>query len=79
MADDPTKTLGAEIRRTRKSMGMTLTEFAVHVGLPWQTLQAYETGLTVPPADRMFKILHAVRRAPEPFRIAHVARTLAAA
>jgi transcriptional regulator with XRE-family HTH domain len=71
--------LGAEIRRTRKSMGMTLQEFAVHVGLPWQTLQAYEAGATMPPSDRLFKILHATRRAPEPFRVRHVARVLAAA
>jgi DNA-binding transcriptional regulator YiaG len=71
--------IGAEIRRTRESMGLTLVEFSAHVGLPWQTIQAYETGRVVPPADRLFRILHATRRAPEPFRVGYVARALAAA
>lgn len=79
MAEAPNNTLGAEIRRTRKSMGMTLQQFAVHVDLPWQTLQAYETGATLPPADRFLRIIHATRRAPEPFRVQYVARQLAAA
>ena len=79
MAEDPHKTLGAEIRRTRKSMGMTIQEFATHVGIPWQTMHAYEAGTTMPPSDRLFKILHAARKAPEPFRVQHVARVLAAA
>jgi len=79
VAEDPRKMLGAEIRRTRKSMGMTIQEFASHVGIPWQTVQAYEAGTTVPPADRLLKILHAARRAPEPFRVHHVARVLSAA
>lgn len=69
---------GKEIRRVRESMGLTLMEFGRHVGLPWQTLQAYEAGRTVPPADRLLLILHATRRAPEPFRVLHVARAIAA-
>ena len=74
-SENPT---GEEIRRVRKSMGLTLMEFGRHVGLPWQTLEAYENGRSVPPSDRLFKILHATRRAPEPFRVLHVARAIAA-
>jgi DNA-binding transcriptional regulator YiaG len=72
-------TIGTEIRRTRESMGLTLQSFAVLVELPWQTLQAYETDRVVPPSDRLFRILHATRKAPEPFRVDRVARVLAAA
>lgn len=71
--------IGAEIRRTRESMGLTLQEFSALVRTPWQTLQAYETGRAIPPSDRLFRILHVVRRAPQPFRVEHVARVLAAA
>jgi DNA-binding transcriptional regulator YiaG len=74
---DPNPT-GEEIRRVRESMGLTLVEFGRHVGLPWQSLQAYEAGRAEPPAKRLFLILHATRRAPEPFRVMHVARALAA-
>lgn len=73
------ETIGSEIRRTRKSMGLTIQAFAVFVDLPWQTLQAYETGRIVPPTDRFLRILHAARRAPSPFRVEQVARALAAA
>lgn len=72
-------TIGTEIRRTRESMGLTIQAFAASVGIPYQTLQAYETDRVVPPSDRLFKILHATRRAPEPFRVDRVARVLAAA
>lgn len=77
MNDSPT--IGTEIRRTRESMGLTIQAFAVVVGLPWQTLQAYETDRVMPPSDRLFRILHAARKAPEPFRVDRVARVLAAA
>lgn len=77
MSDSPT--IGTEIRRTRESMGLTIQAFAAIVGMPWQTLQAYETDRAVPPSDKLFKILHATRRAPEPFRVDRVARVLAAA
>jgi len=70
--------LGAEIRRTRMSMGLTIVAFAALVELPWQTVQAYETGRVVPPTDRFLRILHATKRAPEPFRVQYVARALAA-
>lgn len=60
-------------------MELTLQEFSALVGLPWQTLQAYETGRVTPPSDKLFRILHASRRAPEPFRVERVARVLAAA
>lgn len=73
------ETIGSEIRRTRKSMGLTIQALAALVELPWQTLQAYETGRVVPPSDRLLRILHAARRAPMPFRVEHVARVLAAA
>lgn len=79
MADIESNKIGAEIRRTRASMDLTLEEFAAHVSIPWQTIQAYETGRVVPPADRLLRILHATRRAAEPFRVSRVARALAAA
>jgi len=71
--------IGTEIRRTRKSMGLTLQAFAALVDIPFQTLQAYEDGRVTPPSDRLFKILHAVRNAPQRFRVEHVARALSAA
>jgi len=77
VSDSPT--IGTEIRRTRESMGLTIQAFAARVGLPWQTLQAYETDRVMPPSDRLFRILHATRKAPEPFRVERVARVLAAA
>lgn len=72
-------TIGTEIRRTRESMGLTLQAFALLVDLPWQTLQAYETDRVVPPSNRLFRILHATRKAPEPFRVDRMARVHAAA
>lgn len=72
----PTDPLGAEIRRVRDSLGMTLQEFGEHVGIPWQTVAAYETGRVVPPSDRLLTIVHATRRAPETFRVDRVAREL---
>lgn len=74
-----TQTIGAEIRRVRESLEMTLEEFGELTSIPWQTLAAYETGRATPPSDRMFKILHATRGAKKPFRVEHVARALAAA
>jgi DNA-binding transcriptional regulator YiaG len=75
-----TKTaIGDEIRRLRDALGMTLQDFGRHVGVPWQTIQAYETGRVMPPADRLFKIVHACRRAKEPFRFEHVARAVGTA
>lgn len=75
--DSPT--IGTEIRRTRESMGLTLKAFAARANLPWQTLQGYESDRVVPPSNKLFKILHMSRRAPEPFRVERVARVLAAA
>jgi transcriptional regulator with XRE-family HTH domain len=71
--------IGSEIRRLRLAMGMTLHEFGRHVGLPWQTLYAYEEGRSVPPADRFLLIVHATRRVKEPFRVERVARAVARA
>ena len=68
--------IGGEIRRLRTRLGMTLQDFARHVEVPWQTLQAYESGRTVPPADRLLQITHATRHASQPFRFEHVARDL---
>jgi len=70
--------IGDEIRRVRTTLGLPIQQLARHTGIPWQTLQAYETGRAVPPSDRLLLILHAVRKAPEPFRLARVARALAA-
>jgi DNA-binding transcriptional regulator YiaG len=70
--------LGAEIRRVRQSLGMTLVQFGEHVGLPWQTIAGWESGRTTPPSDRLLAIVHATRRAPEPFRVERVAREVAA-
>lgn len=78
MANETPTTIGAEIRRIRKSMGLTLQDFGPLVGLPWQTLQGYESGRMTPPADKLLMILHATRRAPSTFRVLHVARALAA-
>lgn len=74
---DNSPAIGAEIRRLRDSLGMTLQDFARHVGIPWQTVQAYEAGRTVPPADRLMLIVHACRRAKEPFQLGRVARAVA--
>lgn len=73
------KPIGAEIRRLRAAMDMNLAEFGRLVGIPWQTVQAYETGRAVPPADRLLAIMHATRRVDEPFRVAHVVRAVARA
>lgn len=72
-------TIGTELRRVRDSMGLTLVDFGKLIGLPWQTLQAYEAERCTPPADRLLIIVHATRRAPEPFRWEHVARSVARA
>lgn len=80
MPNTPVSTpLGAELRRVRFSLEMTLQEFGEHVGVPWQTIAAYETGRVVPPADRLLAIFHKTRRAPEAFRVDRVARELAKA
>ncbi len=75
----PVKTpnaIGDEIRRLRDTLGMTIKDFAKRANVPWQTLQAYETGRVVPPADRLLQIVHAARNAPKPFRFEFVARTV---
>jgi len=71
--------VGAEIRRLRDEMGMTLQEFAKHCDIPWQTLQGYESGRMEPSAGRLLLIVHKTRRASEPFRFGAVARAVAAA
>jgi transcriptional regulator with XRE-family HTH domain len=73
-----TTNIGTEIRRVRQSLDMTLEEFGERVGIAWQTIAAYETGRATPPADRLFMILHATRKAKKPFRVTLVARALAA-
>ena len=78
-SDTPTTAIGEELKRLRGACGMTLKDFARHVEIPWQTLQAYETGRAMPPADRLLKITHAARRAKEPFRFEAVARAVAQA
>lgn len=71
-------TLGAEIRRVRESLDLTLMQFEELTGIPWQTLAKYETDRVVPPADKLLSIVHATRRAPRPFRVERVARAVAA-
>jgi transcriptional regulator with XRE-family HTH domain len=71
--------IGTEIRRVRLSLDMTLEEFGERVGIAWQTIAAYETGRATPPSDRLLRILHATRKAKEPFRVERIARALAAA
>jgi DNA-binding transcriptional regulator YiaG len=71
--------LGAEIRRVRDSLDMTLEQFGALTGIPWQTIHAYETSRTEPPAGRLLAIVHAARRAPKTFRVEHVAREVAKA
>jgi DNA-binding transcriptional regulator YiaG len=78
-AENAPNPIGAEIRRLRDSLGMTLQDFGRHVEIPWQTIQAYEGGRAVPPATRLLLIMHATRRAKEPFRVAPVARAVALA
>jgi DNA-binding transcriptional regulator YiaG len=78
--DSSTSTsIGTEIRRVRESMGMTLMAFGRHVGIPWQTVGAYESNRTVPPADRLLQILHATRGARHPFRVEYLARSVSRA
>lgn len=79
MAATPPSAIGAEIKRVRESLGLTLMAFGERVGIPWQTIHGYETGRLTPPGDRLLRILHATRKADEPFRIRHVARAVALA
>ena len=71
--------IGAEIKRVRESLGLTLEQFGEHVGIPWQTIAAYETGRAEPPSGRLLKILHATRKAEAPFRIERIARAVSTA
>lgn len=77
--ESPEVPIGAEIRRVRDALGLTLKDFARRCGIPWQTLQAYETGRALPPSDRLLRIVHETRRAPTPFRTERVARAVAQA
>ena len=83
MSDEQQQTtsppIGAEIRRLRDSLGMTLMEFGLHVRIPWQTLHGYETGRLAPPAERLLLIVYATRRVQPPFRFAAVAKAVARA
>jgi len=68
--------LAAEIKRLRTDMGMTLAEWAAHVGIPEKTLHGYETGRITPPADRLLEIVYATRGLSQPFQAAKVARAM---
>ena len=74
-----TEQIGAEIRRVRESLDLTLQQFGERTGIPWQSLQAYEAGRASPPAPRLFLILHATRNAAKPFQVQRVARQVALA
>ncbi len=71
-----TSPIGEEIRRVRGELGLTIQEFGRHVGIPWQTIQGYETGRLVPPSNRLLVIVHAARHARKPFQFARVARAV---
>lgn len=71
--------LATEIGRVRASLDLTLEEFGELVGIPWQTLAHYESGRAVPAGDRLLRILHATRKAKEPFRVERIARAVALA
>lgn len=71
--------LGEEIKRVRASLGLTLQEFGELVEIPWQTIAGYESGRVTPSGDRLLQILHATRKAKEPFRVERVARLVAIA
>jgi len=73
----PADALGTELRRVRESLDMTLVQFGELVGIPWNSIHAYETGRATPPADRLLAIVHASRRARAPFRFERVARLVA--
>jgi len=76
-APTPPDPLGAELKRVRESLGLTLAQFGELVGIPWNSVHAYETGRATPPADRFLAIVHASRRAKPPFRFERVARVVA--
>ncbi len=69
--------IGGEIRRVRKELGVSLQDLARRTHIPWQTIQAYETDRMVPPTDRFLAILHACRNVESPFRLARVAAACA--
>lgn len=71
--------IGEEIKRVRESLGLTLMEFGERVSIPWQTIAGYESGRVTPAGDRLLQILHATRKAKEPFRVDRVARIVALA
>ena len=71
--------IGEEIRRVRTSLGLTLEAFGELVEIPWQTIAGYESGRVTPAGDRLLQILHATRKAKEPFRVDRVARLVALA
>ena len=68
-----TETIGAEIKRVRESLGLTLEQFGERTGIPWQTIAGYESGRAMPPADRLLRIHHMTRRADRPFRVSLIA------
>lgn len=72
-----TNPIGDELRRLRNAAGLTLHEFAARTGIPWQTLAGYEAGNTVPPADKLLRIAHAMRRVRPAFQFERIARALA--
>lgn len=50
-----------EIKRIRKKVGMTATEFAVKLGVTEQTVRRWESGLRHPRYDDLVKI-HAMAK-----------------
>lgn len=52
--------VGQRIRQRRKSLGLSQTELAVRVGVKFQQVQKYETGVNRVAASRLWKIAEAL-------------------
>jgi len=61
------ETLGAKIRKERKSLGLTIKEFAKLIGTSKATLQRVETGVKSPTIDLLTEISFVCRKPLESF------------
>ncbi len=53
-------TVGKRIRQRRKSLGLSQTELAVRIGVKFQQVQKYETGVNRVAASRLWNIAEAL-------------------
>ena len=53
--------VGQRIRQRRKSLGLSQTELAVRVGVKFQQVQKYETGVNRVAASRLWKIAETLK------------------